>query len=683
MSMSSTMDPGFRAIFENSGSVMLLVEPGCGRIVEANRAALSYYGYPREQLIGASINQINTLDWEDTARERKESAYPARNNFAFRHRLASGEERDVEVFFSPIESNRGPLVFSIVHDVTGPKQAQEELRTREALYRSVFQTSLDAVSISRVSDGMYVDVNQAFVDALGYQREEVIGRTSLELNLWVSCEARDQFAKSMGDKSPRRNVELKLRKRHGEIFWGRASISEVEIDGVPYLVSVLKDISEVKRAEERIRSLAFYDPLTGLPNRRLLLDRLEHSMASGGSGRKQALLLIDVDKLRILNDTLGHKIGDLLLKEIAHRLAACTRETDTVARPAGGEFAVLIEDLSGSREEAAAQVQAVAKKIQAAVGQSCVLAGHEFQTSSSIGIAVFGSRFKNPNGVLQRAQIAMSQARRAGRNKISFFSSAMQAVVIARGAIEEELRHAIKADQLVVYYQPQVASSRLIGVEALVRWRHPKRGLLAPVEFIPLAEEAGLIVPLGEWVLNRAFAQIAAWAKRKATAHFAISVNISAHQFQHPDFVDQVLAALDRTGANPQDIKLELTESICVDNVKDVVTKMSLLKSHGLRFSMDDFGTGYSSLSYVKNLPLDELKIDRSFVKDILVDASSGAIARTIISLGRAMGLSVIAEGVETEAQREFLMHLGCDSFQGFLIGRPVALEDFEQSWLR
>ena len=682
MSVSSTMDPGFRTIFENSGLVMLLVEPGCGRIVEANPAALTYYGYPPEQLIGTSMSQINTLDWEETARERMRSPYPGRNCFTFRHRLASGEERDVEVFFSPINSNRGPLVFSVVQDVTKVRQRQEEPRTSEAIYRSVFHTSLDAVSIARISDGMFIDVNQSFVDALGYRREEVIGRTSLELNLWVSIESQDLFAKSNSETIPRRNVEVKLRKRNGEIFWGLASISEVEIDGVPYLVSVLKDISDVKQAEERIRRLAYFDTLTGLPNHRMLVDRLEQSMSSAASDRKQALLLVDLENLRMLNETLGHKVGDLLIKEVGKRLTACIRETDVAARTGGGEFAVLVEGLSARREEAAAQVQAIARKIQAAVAAPCMLAAHECRAISNIGIAVFGSRFKKPTSVLQRAQIALSQAKRAGRNKMSFYSSAMQAVVVGRAAIEEELRLAIKTDQLVLFYQPQVSASQLIGAEALVRWNHPKRGLLSPGEFIPLAEETGLIVPLGEWVLNKAFKQIATWARRAGPGRFAVSVNISVHQFQHPDFVEQVLAALDRTNANPEDIKLELTETILMDNVKDVVTKMSLLRSHGLRFSMDDFGTGYSSLSYAKNLPLDELKIDRSFVKDILADASSKAIARTIITLGRDMGLAVIAEGVETEEQRDFLSHLGCDSFQGFLIGRPVALDSFEQSWL-
>jgi diguanylate cyclase (GGDEF)-like protein/PAS domain S-box-containing protein len=681
MSKLATIDAGFRDLFVNSGSVMLLVEPKRGLIVEANPAAVSYYGYPQEELIGRSIEQINTLAWEETALERKRALDPERNNFIFRHRLASGELRDVEVYFSRIDANGGPLVFSIVHDVTGLKQAQEDLRASEAIYRSVFRTSLDAVSINRLSDGMFVDVNRKFLESLGYKRAEIIGKTSLELNFWVNRVAREQLLTAVREKSPVQHFEVQLRKRNGELFWGLTSASEVEIDGIAYLVSVMKDISDVKQAEERIRRLVFYDPLTSLPNRRLLLDRIKQSMEEAVDNNK-AVLLLDLMDLRRLNETIGNKCGDLFLKEIAKRLVACTRESDTVARTAGNEFAIMVEDLSAVREEAVAQVHAIAKKIQESVSQPCRLANHECQTATSIGIAVFSSRFKKPGGVLRRAQIALSQAKAGGPRKVSFYSAAMQSIVNARLVMEEDLRHAIKADQLVLHYQPQVTSAGLVGAESLVRWNHPTRGILAPGEFIQLAEETGLIHSLGEWVLNSAFSQVALWAKGYELKGFRVAINISAKQFQHPEFLNLVLDAAERSGANPANITLELTESIIMDDVKDVVRKMTLLKSRGFRISMDDFGTGYSSLSYVKKLPLDELKIDRSFVKDILVDPSSGAIARTILSLVRDMGLSVIAEGVETAEQRDFLTELGCHCFQGYLVSRPVGLEAFERAWL-
>ena len=440
-----------------------------------------------------------------------------------------------------------------------------------------------------------------------------------------------------------------------------------------------RELQRLKLAHDEIRNLAFFDPLTGLPNRRLLLDRLRQTLAATSrSNRKGALLFVDLDDFKTLNDTLGHHIGDLLLQEVARRISARIRETDTVARLGGDEFVVLLQDLSETAEDAAAQAKTIAEKILAAVDQPYLLAGRECRSGSSIGITIFGDPGDSTNEVLQQADIAMYQAKAAGRNTMRFFAPALQAAVNARAAMEEDLRHAIKTNGFLLYYQPQVDRGHLIGAEALIRWQHPKRGFLSPAEFIPLAEETGLILPLGNWVLETACLQIAAWANQKETAHITVSVNISARQLLNPGFVDVVLTTLDRTGANPRNLELELTESMFVDNVEDVIARMRELKSHGLRFSLDDFGTGYSSLAYLRRLPLDQLKIDREFVREILVDASSGAIAQAIISLSRAMGLSVIAEGVETEGQRDFLARLGCHAFQGFLFSGPVPPEEFQ-----
>jgi len=440
-----------------------------------------------------------------------------------------------------------------------------------------------------------------------------------------------------------------------------------------------RELQQLKVAHDEIRSLAFFDPLTGLPNRRLLLDRLQQTLAGNARNtRKRALLFVDLDDFKTLNDTLGHHIGDLLLQEVARRITASIREADTVARLGGDEFVVLLQDMSGIAEEAAAQAKTIAQKILAAVDQPYLLAGRECRSSSSIGITVFGAPQDSSNEVLQQADIAMYQAKAAGRNTMHFFAPALQAAVNARAALEEDLRQAIKTNQFLLHYQPQVDGGILVGAEALIRWQHPQRGLLAPEVFIPLAEETGLILALGDWVLTASCKQIAAWADRKDAAHIAVSVNISARQLRNPDFVQNVLTTLDRTGANPQRLKLELTESMLVDNVEDVIAKMTELKSHGLRFSLDDFGTGYSCLAYLGRLPLDQLKIDPAFVRNILVDAGSGAIAQTIISLSRSMKLSVTAEGVETEGQRDFLARLGCHSFQGFLFSGPVRLEEFE-----
>jgi diguanylate cyclase (GGDEF)-like protein len=446
----------------------------------------------------------------------------------------------------------------------------------------------------------------------------------------------------------------------------------------------MRDISDARAAEDKIWNLAFYDPLTSLPNRRLLMDRLRQALAaSTRTPHKRALLVLDLDNFKTLNTTLGQQTGDLLLQEVARRLIFCIRETDTVARLGGDEFAVMLEDLSEVPEEAAAQAGAVAEKILAVIDKPYQLEGHECLSTSCIGITVFGDGRETTNDILQQADIAMYQARAAGANTLRFFAPALQSAVNARAGMEADMRLALKANEFVLFYQPQVDASGLIGAEALIRWKHPRRGLLAPGEFIPLAEETGLILPLGDWVLEAACMQIALWADRKEAADLTIAVNISARQFRQPGFVDRVLEVLKSTGAQARNLKLELTESMLVDNIEDVIAKMNEFKSHGIGFSLDDFGTGYSSLAYLKRLPLDQLKIDRSFVRDILDDAGSRAIAQSVVSLGHAFGLTVIAEGVETGAQRDFLNNLGCHSFQGYFFGRPLPFEEFQKLFPR
>jgi diguanylate cyclase (GGDEF)-like protein/PAS domain S-box-containing protein len=548
----------------------------------------------------------------------------------------------------------------------------------EAHYRTIFQTSLDCISITRLSDGRIIDVNNTFLDALGYKHEEVVGRTSQELNIWAGPKDRQNMVEALRQCSSVRDSTVQFRKRNGETFWVLQSASVIGIQGESCLFGVFRDISDAKAAEDEIRDLAFYDPLTHLPNRRLLMDRLRQTLvASMRSNRKKALLLVGLDNFKTLNDALGHQTGDLLLQEVVRRLISCVRETDTVARLGGDEFVMILEDLSETPENAAALSKTVGEKILAAIGKPFLLDGHHCLSTSSIGITMFGDEREGAHQVLQQADIAMHQAKAAGRNTICFFAPALQTAVNARVQLEDDIRRAIETRQFLLYYQPQVERGRLIGAEALLRWNHPMRGLLAPGEFIALAESTGLILPLGDWVLETACRQLAAWANHAETAEISIAVNISGLQLRQPDFVKTVLAILDRTGANPQHLDLELTESMLVENVEDVIGKMTKLKSHGVRFSVDDFGTGYSSLAYLKRFPLDQLKIDRSFVRDILVDACSGTIAQTIISLGRAMGLSVIAEGVETEEQRDLLARLGCDAFQGYLCSRPLPMGNF------
>ncbi len=682
----------YRTVFQTSVDGIAVSQMSDGRYIDVNNAFLDLMGFEREEVIGRTSLELNF--WVDQGDRQKVLAalleHSSLRDMQIQHARKNGQIIWILVSATTIEIDGISCMLSVVRDISDAKAAEERLaaatealRASEERYRATFQLSIDAININRLSDGVFVDVNEAFLQFVGFEREEVIGRTSRELNFWVDPEVRQVMIETLRRGESCRDLEARFRRKNGEIVWGQASESILEIDGDPCILSVTRNISAAKAAEEQIRDLAFYDPLTHLPNRRLLMERLRQSLvASSRTNRKRALLFVDLDNFKTLNDTLGHKTGDLLLQEVGERLAACVRESDTVARLGGDEFVVMLEDLSDVPEEAAAQAESVGEKILAAVDQPFWLAGRECLSTSSIGITVFGDKRESTDEVLQQADIAMYQAKAAGRNTMRFFAPALQVAVNARVALEEDIRQAIKVGQFELYYQPQFNTVGLVGAEALVRWNHPRRGLLLPGEFIHLSEETGLIMPLGDWVLENAFAQVAAWADRPNTSHISLAVNISTRQFRQTSFVDKVLAALDRTGANPQNIKLELTESMLIENIEDVIAKMTALKSHGLKFSLDDFGTGYSSLAYLKRLPLDQLKIDSSFVRDILADVGSRAIAQSVISLGRALGLSVIAECVETEEQRALLSSIGCHAFQGFLFSRALSLDDFERQWL-
>ncbi len=450
----------------------------------------------------------------------------------------------------------------------------------------------------------------------------------------------------------------------------------------PRFIVISRDITAGKNAAREIEQLAFFDPLTRLPNRRLLMDRLQHALASSArSGRLGALMFMDLDHFKSINDTLGHDVGDQLLQQVAERLRACVREADTVARLGGDEFVVMLEELDMPAPNAAAQVESIGEKILAALNQPYQLGRRSLVSTPSIGATLFNGHEQALDDLLKQADIAMYQAKTSGRNAIRFYDPVMQAAIAARSALENDLRAALEHDQFILYYQAQVnAQGCVVGAEVLLRWRHPVRGLVPPMEFIPLTEETGLILPIGQWVLQAACAQLMAWEHHPKLHALELAVNVSARQFRSADFVPQVAQVLRQTGARPQRLKLELTESLVLDDVRDTVAKMEQLKALGVRFSMDDFGTGHSSLSYLTRLPLDQLKIDQSFVRNIGVKATDGIIIETIIGLASKLGMEVIAEGVETRAQRAFLQAHGCAVCQGYLLGRPVPLDQFEQS---
>lgn len=593
----------------------------------------------------------------------------------FRILTRSGEERWINHVCRAVFSHSGQYLGRRAsnRDITQRKRAEEELRVAAAAF--------DAQEGIVVTDAKMVIMraNRAFEEITGYTPARIVGRTPR----FISSAHHDKvFFGGVWDSIKRTGSwkgELWIRRRGGEVFPGWATISAVKTnDGVvTRYVGTLTDITQRKAAEAAIAHLAFYDPLTQLPNRRLLLDRLQHAVAACARGRQHgAVIFIDLDNFKTLNDTRGHDVGDLLLQDIAHRLLNCVREGDTVARLGGDEYVVVLERLSESRDEAAAQAETVGEKVLSIISQPSLLAAQEHHGSASIGISLFASSGQTVDDLLKEADLAMYQAKAAGRSTLRFFDPEMQAAITARAAMEAELRRALRESQFSLLYQPQVDSEgRVTGVEALVRWRNPQRGLVSPSEFIPLAEETGLILPLGRWVLESACAQLAAWSAKPDTAGLAIAVNVSAREFHHPDFAQGVMDALDRTDADPRKLTLEFTESLLLNDMEDAITKMAALKARGVGLSLDDFGTGYSSLRYVKHLPLDQLKIDQSFVRDVLTDPNDAAIARAILALGQSLDLSVIAEGIETEAQRDFLANNGCRAFQGYLFGRPVSVE--------
>ncbi len=461
------------------------------------------------------------------------------------------------------------------------------------------------------------------------------------------------------------SVKLPLRRPDGQIY---------------ALCGISTDLTDYRRIQAEIHQLAFYDPLTGLPNRRMLLDRLQQGLAaSARSGHNGALLFIDLDNFKTLNDTLGHDKGDVLLQQMAVRLGEHIRPRDLLARLGGDEFVVMLTELIGSPAEAARVAETVADKLLLTLARPYQLGSHPHESTVSIGVALFSDAQGTVEDMLKRADMAMYEAKAQGRNTVRFFNPDMQAVVQARAELEADLREALAKQQFLLHFQPQVdGQGRVLGAEALLRWQHQARGAVSPAEFIGVAESSGLILPIGRWILRSACEQLVHWSRHTVTAEWKLAVNVSARQFRHADFVADVLDALHSTGANPQRLELELTESQLVEDIDGVIAKMGALRAHGVHFALDDFGTGYSSLNYLRRLPLSKLKIDKSFVDNLADEANDAAIVRTVVALGASLKLAVIAEGVETEGQCAALAQAGCLQYQGYLFGRPVPAEVLE-----
>lgn len=565
-------------------------------------------------------------------------------------------------------------VVSTLTDITGRKRMEDHLRQAATF----FDNSADGVAITQ-TDGTIVTVNPAFTAITGHTRADVVGK-----NLRMLQSSRQgarpyrQMWQSLASNGHWQG-EIWNQRKSGEMYPEWLSIMAVrDAHGqATHYVATFSDITQKKHNEERIQQLAFTDPLTRLSNRRLLLDRLEHAlMVSARTHGRGAVFFIDIDNFKGLNETRGHHVGDQLLQHAAQRLTRCASEGDTVARFGGDEFVVLAEGLAQNALHAMAQAEALGDAMLQELDAPYALEGEQHHHSASIGVALFGDAGTTVTELLKQADMAMYRAKASGRNTLCFFDPGMQSALNERTALEKALREALERHEFALHYQPQVdESGATIGVEALLRWVRRDGRVVAPGEFIALAEETGLILPIGRWVLETACRQLVAWAREPAFEHLSIAVNVSARQFHHAEFAEQVLDVLEATGANPHRLKLELTESLLIDNVESVITKMQTLKAHGVGFSLDDFGTGYSSLGYLKRLPLDQLKIDQSFVRGVLTDANDAAIARMVVALADSLGLEVIAEGVEQGEQRDFLRHHGCHAYQGYLFSPAIEVE--------
>jgi diguanylate cyclase (GGDEF)-like protein/PAS domain S-box-containing protein len=593
----------------------------------------------------------------------------------FRFHRKNGEVRWLYIDATPEASGKEESLWHcFISDITERKLAEEHLR--------IAAITFESLACTFITDAKWrvISVNKAFTKITGYSSKELIGQF---VPRHTSAKQDESFYNNISaalDESYFWQGEIWSKRKNGEIFPQQITLTAIknEANTITHFVGAFTDNSVNKGYEDEILNLAFYDPLTQLPNRRLLMDRLQQVITlNQREGSYSAIYFIDLDNFKTLNDTHGHDAGDILLIEAARRLQTCIRESDTVARLGGDEFVVVINQLGKNADDAMMSADRVGEKIRDLLNDPYHITDFIHHGSGSIGVCLFQGNDVTVKDLFKRADTAMYEAKASGRNAIRFFDPAMQAVLVIRMMLESNLRNALSLNQFLLNYQIQVDSQgKILGAEALLRWKHPDRGFISPLEFIPLAEQTGLIVPIGLWVMRTACEQLHKWAQDPNTAHLSLAVNVSAKQFKQADFVESIVNIISQNDFDITRLKIELTESTILDNVDDTTEKMHQLKKIGVGFSMDDFGTGYSSLAYLQKLPLNQLKIDQSFVRDIGNDENDATIVRTIISLGNNLGLHVIAEGVETIAQRQFLIDHDCIAFQGYLFSKPLSISD-------
>ncbi len=672
----------FRALFNQATVGVAQVDSATGQFVRVNQRYADILGYSPEEMVGMTFQSLTHPDdlAADMAQVRRlQSGDVPEYRLEKRYIHKDGHEvwGDLTVSSMWASGSAPGHHIAVVQDITARKRMEENLRANEQRLRSILERLPMGLCLVQ-DDGLISFRNQRYVQICGYTQEEVPDTDTWWQRAYPDAAERDAIRQRLLDTRHLGVIplaEYTIRCADGK--YKPVEISGIFVEGGRLIT--MQDLSERKAAEEEINQLAYYDPLTRLPNRRLLMDRLQQALATSARHlRSGALLMLDLDNFKTVNETRGHDRGDALLLQVAHRLRGCVHEDDTVARQGGDEFVVVLEDLGDSPEEAAARAEDVGQRILGVLREPYQIDGAAHHSSLSMGVTIYSGTRETVDELLKRADLALYQAKNAGRDTLRFYDPQMQAAVSARATLELDMRVGLAQGQFELYYQPQIDHGRITGAEALLRWRHPRDGFISPAHFIPLAEETGLILPLGEWVLQAACRRLAAWAQQPDLALLSLAVNVSPRQFHQSGFVAQVLAALAGAGADGHQLKLEMTEGLLLQDVEDTIDKMGQLKGYGVGFSLDDFGTGYSSLSYLKRLPLDQLKIDQSFVRDVLTDPNDAAIARTVVALGTSLGLRVIAEGVETEAQREFLERHHCHAWQGYLLSPPVAVTEFE-----